>query len=33
LLGANTIRPLAEGLRAAKARRIPTAPVRVLQAA
>jgi len=33
LLGANTIRPLAEGLRAAKARRIPAAPVRVLQAA
>lgn len=33
LLGANAIRPLADGLRAAKARRIPAQPVRVLQAA
>jgi dTDP-4-dehydrorhamnose reductase len=33
LLGANAIRSLADGLRAAKARKVPAAPVRVLQAA
>jgi hypothetical protein len=33
LLGANAIRPLADGLRAAKARKVPATTVRVLQAA